>query len=117
MGWIPPEGSFSFNTVEIQLSSRDIPLRPDTYDETSVELLVREITAVLPPKDEDEGEGKTIREYSLVWQNPEQDLPLKVVYTKPGYMRVMITYEKITSEISDPTVFTIPESYLNLSPY
>ena len=114
-GWIPSEGSFPRDELKVQLSSREIPLRSDTYHDTLVELLVREITAELPP--EGAGEGQTIREYALVWQDPAQNLPLKVIYTKSGYVKVIVTYEKITSELSEPEVFTIPKDYLNLSPY
>ena len=113
-GWVPAEGSFSYEGVDVTLSSRDIPLREDTLDGRPVDLVLREIKAEIPaigtiPE-------QTVNNYVLVWLDRDSALPVKVSYAR-NFVNVIIRYRNIMLEPADEEFFIIPEDYLNLTPY
>jgi hypothetical protein len=113
-GWVPAEGLFPFGNVTVTLSSRDIPLRPDTVDKRPVELRLREITAEIPAIGT--VPAKTVKYYSFVWIDPTVALPVKISYGANATHSV-VEYHKITAKIADASLFEIPKDYVNLTPY
>jgi hypothetical protein len=113
-GWVPAEGIFTFNTVNITLSSHDTLLRPDIVDKRSVELRLREITAEIPAIGT--VAARTIKYYSFVWVDPNLSLPVKISYSV-NLTHSVVEYHNIVSESVDPSLFDIPKDYADLTPY
>jgi len=113
-GWVPAEGPFPYGKVTVTLSSRDIPLRPDTIDKRPVELRLREITADIPAIGQIP--ARTVKYYSFVWVDPALALPVKISYGANA-THAVVEYHHVVSEASDPALFDIPKDYVNLTPY
>lgn len=113
-GWVPAEGPFLFDTVTVTLSSRDIPLRPDTIDNRRVELRLREITAEIPAIGK--AQAHTVKYYSFVWMDPTLALPVKISYGV-NLTLLVVEYRNIATEAATPALFEIPKNYVNLTPY
>ena len=113
-GWVPAAGVFAFNNVSITLSSRDIPLRPDTIDGQPVQLLLREISAEIPAIGA--VKARTARSYTLVWQDPTYALPVKITYSV-NFVNYIVEYRDIGKESLGADLFLIPKGFVNLTPY
>jgi hypothetical protein len=113
-GWVPAEGTFTFNNIIVKLSSRDILLRPDTIDNRPVNLLLREITAEIPAVGTTP--TRSVKSYSFVWLDPALALPVKISYSANS-AHTIVTYRNIELESAETNLFTIPKDYPNLSPY
>ncbi|MEW6325148.1 MAG: hypothetical protein AB1515_07150 [Nitrospirota bacterium] len=113
-GWVPAEGNFLFGSVSVKLSSRDVPLRPDTIDGRPVELLLREITAEIPAIGS--APARTVKYYTFVWKDPAYALPVKISYGL-NFSNVIVEYRDITLEPVEAELFAVPKDFVNLTPY
>ncbi|MBI3621947.1 MAG: hypothetical protein HY208_07165 [Nitrospirae bacterium] len=113
-GWVPAEGPFTFGNVTVTLSSRDIPLRPDTIDKRNVELRLREITAEIPAIGT--VPARTVRYYTFVWLDPALTLPVRISYGANNTHSI-VEYRDIATQSVDASLFDIPKNYVNLTPY
>jgi hypothetical protein len=113
-GWVPAEGAFPFGKVNVTLSSRDIPLRPDTINKRPAELRLREITAEIPAIGA--APARTAKYYSFVWMDQVLALPVKISYGV-NYTHSVVEYHNLTVEKVDASLFDIPKDYINLTPY
>lgn len=113
-GWIPAEGEFKFLNATATLSTRDIPLREDTFDGRPVQLVLREITVSIP--EIGSAPARSEKSYSFVWKDKEIALPVKIAYPKRQAV-VIVEYHNVKLEPSEADLFTIPEGYINLTPF
>jgi len=113
-GWVPAEGVLTVNDVNVALSSRDIPLRPDTVDGRPVELIVREFTADIPAIGS--VPARSVKSYALVWRDPQHGLPVKIAYATTQ-VNLLVEYHEVVQEPVGPELFTIPKNFINLTPY
>ena len=113
-GWLPAAGVITVNKINITLSSRDIPLRPDTIDNRPVELALREITAEIPAVGKEP--ATTRRDYALVWRDPAYALPVKIAYSTIQNISV-VEYRMITLETLKDDLFEVPAGFADLTPY
>jgi hypothetical protein len=113
-GWVPAEGVFPFNNVNVTLSSRDVPLRPDTLDGRRVDLMLREISAEIPAVGS--VPARTVKSYTLVWRDPVSSLPVKIAYGT-ATSNVIVEFRDITLAPVEAEIFTIPKDFVNLTPY
>jgi hypothetical protein len=113
-GWVPAEGSLKFRNVEITLSSKDIPLRPDIMDKHPVELDLREVTAEIPAIGA--VPARNTKYYSLVWIDPTFNIPVKISYAV-NFSHQIVQYHNVVEQAIDPSLFDIPKDYLDLTPY
>src|SRR5574341_1335320 len=85
---------------------RTIPLKSDPIDGSPAELALVEHRRGRAP------------EYALVWTTvPPGRLPARVVYRQEGGQTVVLAYRRVESHAVDPSVFAVPDGFVNLSPF
>ncbi len=87
---------------------RMIPLKDDDVDGTPATLALMEYRL---------GSGRAPA-YAFVWSGvPPGRLPLRVAYTQRGGHTVVLSYRRIELRGVDPSSMTVPEGFVNLSPF
>ena len=113
-GWVPAAGIFSFNNINVTLSSKDIPLRPDIVDKRPVELNLREVTSEIPAIGT--APAHSVKYYSFVWLDPALQLPVKISFSTHA-THMIVEYHNMAEGAVDPSLFEIPKDYVDLTPY
>jgi hypothetical protein len=56
--------------------------------------------------------------YAFVWAAvPPGRLPLRVAYTQRGGQTVVLSYRGAEPRAVDPSILSVPEGFVNLSPF
>lgn len=58
-----------------------------------------------------------LKEYTLIWMARDLHIPLRVSYTQADLSTVLIEYRHLRRETLDPSIFRIPEGFLNTTPF
>jgi hypothetical protein len=91
-----------------ELVWRMIPLKDDDVDGTPATLALMEYRL---------GAGRAPA-YAFVWSGvPPGRLPLRVGYTQRGGQTVVLSYRRVEPRGVDPSSMTMPEGFVNLSPF
>jgi hypothetical protein len=89
------------------LSARTIPLKEDALSGSPALLSLVE-----------RRRSRTSPEYALVWATvPPGRLPLRVVYTQAGGQTVVLDYRRLESREVETWSVTVPDGFVNLSPF
>lgn len=89
------------------LATRRIPLKADDLDgmPASLELMEYQFGSGAPA-------------YAFVWSSvPPGRLPLRVAYTQRGGQTVIVSYRSVETRAVDPSSLSVPEGFVNLSPF
>jgi hypothetical protein len=89
------------------LAVRMIPLKADELDgvPASLELIEYRLGSGPPA-------------YAFVWAGvPPGRLPLRVAYTQRGGQTVVLSYRSVEPRAVEPSSLTVPEGFVNLSPF
>jgi hypothetical protein len=90
------------------LTVRMIPLKDDELDGAPANLALMEYRV---------GAGRAAR-YAFVWSGvPPGRLPLRVTYTQQGGQTIVLSYRSVEPRAVDPSSMTVPEGFVNLSPF